>query len=223
MSVKAKEFQEERRARARKVRAERGARVRFPPDDGIGAFPLGEDGLPIPEETPGQAESRKAFGRFNAQRDRYPWWPEYLDLRAEGWDWRRAALIAWLASPKGKRWPRTQAELATAHLGLETDRTLRQWREDDPEIEERVAVYQVRPLFEHRRDVMDALVAVAKKHDHLSFQDRRLFLQLTGDVKPDGKAEREIDGQDEVGRVTDDEARAITDALAANAAGDGKA
>jgi hypothetical protein len=198
--------------------------VIYPPDDGIGAFPLGTDGQPISADTPGQKESRAAFERFNAARDKCPWWVEYLDLRAEGWDWRKAALIAWLASPKSKRWPKTLHELATEHMGLTDDRSLRQWREDDPEIDERVGVFQARPLFEHRRDVIEALVAVATRKDHLAHQDRKLFLTLTGDVRPDGKgAEPGLGGESDLDDVGEDEVGAIAGAMRDQAARSGAA
>jgi len=69
---------------------------------------------------------------------------------------------------------------------------LRKWREDDPAIDERVARLQVAPLFQHRRDVIEALVAVSKQHHHLAHSDRKLFLEMTGDYKP----KREITGKD---------------------------
>ena len=194
------EFQEERRARAREERKARGVRWKAPADDGIGAFPLGLDGRPISEDTPGQAESRAAFERFNDKRAKVPWWKEYLELRAEGWDWRRAALIAWLASPKSRRWPRTLLELATECLGLESDRAVRGWRKDDPEIDERAGRAQVAPLFEHRRDVIEALVAVAARKNHLAHSDRKLFLEMTGDYRPASKAKTEEEINAEIER-----------------------
>jgi len=190
--VEGNTVQEKRRRAAREERKSKGITWKAPPDDGIGAFPLGPDGQPIPEDTPGQAESQAAFENFNEGRNECPWWIEYLELRAEGWEWRKAALIAWMASPRTKRWPKTQAELATGHLGLESDRVLRKWREDDPAIDERVARLQVAPLFQHRRDVIEALVAVSKQHHHLAHSDRKLFLEMTGDYKP----KREITGKD---------------------------
>ncbi len=147
-------------------------------DDLPGAFPASE-------ATPGQAESRAAFERFNAQRDDLPWWNDYLALRQDGWDWRKAAFIAWLSLPSRQRRPKTQAQLADL-LGLRSDRTLRHWMQDDERIREAAAGERVALLFQHRRDVLDALVAVAKRHDHLAHSDRKLFLEMTGDHKPRG-------------------------------------
>ncbi|RPI64255.1 MAG: hypothetical protein EHM48_01150 [Planctomycetaceae bacterium] len=112
---------------------------------------------------------------------------DYLALRAEGWTWRKAALIAWSASPTKDRWPASQSELATQVLGLRSDRTIRKWREKDPGIDERISRAMVEPLMRHRRDVIDALVFVAKTEDPKAHPDRRMFLEMTGDYKPKGQ------------------------------------
>ncbi len=152
-------------------------KVPVPGDSAPGAFPA-------PEGTPGQAESVVAFGEFEAKRSACPWWTEYLDLRAEGWDWRKAAYIAWASSPAVGRWPETQEELADRVLGLKSDRTIRKWREKQPEIDSRIAEMQVAPLLRHRRDVINALVTVARDPDPRAHQDRKLFLEMTGDYRP---------------------------------------
>lgn len=214
----ANQVQDGRRRKAREKRRAAGQEWRNPPDDGEGAFP------PIAEDTPGQDESRVAFERFNLGRSKCPWWLEYLDLRAEGWDWRRAALIAWMASPAGRRWPKNQAELAQKALGLASDRVLRKWREDDPAIDERIARLQVEPLFIHRRDVINALVKVASRADHLAHGDRELFLKMTGDYKPlAGKIDLGGEGDDGFGDVGDDELDAIKEALRGKVKGSGAA
>jgi hypothetical protein len=158
--------------------------------------------FPAPAQTPGQAASRSAYEQFQAQlSDMRPgtakvkgksqtpecsWETDYLALRDEGWDWRKAAYIAWAASPATRRWPPTQRELATQVLGLKSDRVVRKWRDDDPKIDQRVAKLQVEPLLRHRRDVLEALIVVAKDPDYHAHQDRRLFLEMTGDYQPKG-------------------------------------
>lgn len=171
--------------------------------------------FPASELTPGQPESRAAYALFrewvgaihtedskvtelpkvlldhrpgSAILDEPPaWLPDYDALRAEGWKWRQAAFIAWAASPTTNRWPANQVELAKCVLGLRSDRTIRKWREKDPRIDERIGKLQVEPLFAHRRDVIDALIAVAKDHDPKAHPDRRMFLEMTGDYKPKGQ------------------------------------
>lgn len=111
------------------------------------------------------------------------WLGEWRELRAEGWDWRKAAYIAWKASPHIGRWPETQEDLAVKILGLRSDRVIRTWIAREPGIEERIARLQIEPLMRHRRDVIDALVATAAMPDPKAHQDRKLFLEMTGDYK----------------------------------------
>lgn len=112
------------------------------------------------------------------------WMEDYLKLREAGWSWRVAAYIAWAASPKQGRYPQSQKELATKFLGLRSDRVIYQWRRKNPAIMEVIALMQSAPLFEHRRDVIQALIASASDPDHRSNPDRKLFLELTGDYTP---------------------------------------
>jgi hypothetical protein len=109
---------------------------------------------------------------------------EYRLLRQAGWDWRIATFIAWKASPKRDRVPSTQDELAIQVLGLTSDRVITQWRQKYPEIDDVVATLQAAPLWEHRRDVINALVKSASNSDHRSNPDRKLYLEMTGDYTP---------------------------------------
>ncbi len=150
------------------------------------------------EATPGQRESRKAHAAFeDLVKDAAVWLDDYYRLRGEGWDWRRAAYIAWASSPVTDRWPKTQMELATKVLGLKTDRTIQKWRADDEHIDDRVAKMQIEPLMRHRRDVIEALISVASSHDPKAASDRRVFLEMTGDYKPKSTVQMQS-WQDEV-------------------------
>lgn len=111
----------------------------------------------------------------------------FLDLLDEGWPWRVAAFIAWAASPKQNRWPRTQDELARDVLGLTSDRQIAKWRKNNPAIEDLIADLQVAPMLEHRSDVIKALIQSATDPDYKSHQDRKLFLEITGDYVPTSK------------------------------------
>jgi hypothetical protein len=102
------------------------------------------------------------------------------------WDWRKALYIAWRCTPADRRWPVTVRELATGVLGLRDTATIRHWKQNDPEIEERVASLPKALLLEHVVDVLDALTQVAKTPDARSFQDRRLFLEMAGAYDPKG-------------------------------------
>jgi hypothetical protein len=171
--------------------------------------------FPASEATPGQHKSRSSYARFRQWVDgintedgkaldfpkvllkhkpgegilkkKPAWLDEYQALRAEGWDWRKAAFIAWAASPTINRWPDNQKELATRVLGLKADRTIRKWRENDPRIDERIGRLQIEPMWQHRRDVLDTLITVAKLADPKAHPDRRMFLEMTGDYKPKGQ------------------------------------
>lgn len=142
-------------------------------DDLTTAFPAGET-------TPGQADSRLARSAFLARLQEFGWWRDYMALRAEGWDWRKAAYIAWAASPAKGRNPATQEELATQVLGMRSDRTIRNWRKKDETIDKRVSSLLVEPMLEFRADVIDALKISASDPNPKSASDRRTFFQLVG-------------------------------------------
>jgi len=138
--------------------------------------------FPASEATPGQRESRLAYKQL-LESKRPAWWEDYLELRAAGIDWRKAAWIAWASSPVKGRWPETQEELATEVLGLKTARTIRKWREKNPELDDQVSLFQTAPLFKHRRDVIDALIKVASDPDHRSAGDRKTYFRMTNDLQ----------------------------------------
>lgn len=109
----------------------------------------------------------------------YGWYQEYVEL-SQRFAWRLAAYIAWAASPVKGRAPATQQELAQA-LGLKTDRTIRQWKEKDPTIDQEIEALQAAPLWQHRRDLYDALVKAATDGDVPAL---KLALEMTGDYVP---------------------------------------
>jgi hypothetical protein len=162
--------------------------------------------FPASETVPGQPESRSARARFLESKQDCPWFEEYEILRAEGWTWRLAAYIAWASSPVQGRWPRNLEELATQVLGMRSERSIRNWRKKRPEIDERVGRLQVEPLFRHRADVISALVEVASMPDPKAHQDRKLFLEMTGDYKPKGNVSLTgPDGDPLIIRIVDEE------------------
>lgn len=144
--------------------------------------------FPASEATPGQARSRQAREAFLEKREECVWWREYLELRLEGWDWRKAAYIAWASSPARDRWPDNMDLLATDVLGLKGARVIRHWREKDPTIDDRVADLQVAPLMQHRRDIFDNLIGRATGDDKYAFQYIKIALTITRDLeKKDAK------------------------------------
>lgn len=136
----------------------------------------------------------------------FPWMGEYRKLRDGGWDWRVAAYIAWAASPRDDRTPKTQDELAQGHLGLKSDRAISTWRRRNPAIDEMVALLQSAPLWEHRAEIYRALITVAKSAEYKGHNDRKLALELLGDYMPAAKLEAILSKSAKGGDVdTDDE------------------
>jgi hypothetical protein len=140
--------------------------------------------FPASERTPGQAQSRLAYRDIEEQLAAFPWWADYVGLRSQGWDWRKAVYIAWSASPGVDRLPPTQERLAVDVLGLSSDRVISKWREKQPQIETAIVELAAAPLLRHRRDIYDALIQCAIDPDPKTHQDRKLALELLGDYKP---------------------------------------
>jgi hypothetical protein len=145
--------------------------------------------FPASEKTPGQAASRQAYKGFTGLGDKPAWEADYNALRAEGWTWRVAIYIAWAASPTKDRWPATEEELANQVLGLKSSRSIRKWRTNKPEIDERVAEYKVEPVFRRLRDIIDTMITVATTPDSSGFQDRKLALTIGKVYDPKGTLE----------------------------------
>jgi len=114
------------------------------------------------------------------------------------WNWRKALYIAWKATPKRLRQPGTLEELADL-LGVNSG-TIRNWRRNDPEIDERVKTFPRKELMEHLVDVYDALVQVATTPEPSAHQDRKLFLELVDEYTPGSRVDAEL-------TVRDDDAR----------------
>lgn len=194
-------------------------------------------GFTAPGNAPGQAVSRASKERLEgllaarlappdpawaeASAEPVAWEALYRDLLEERtpdgklrWDWRKALYIAWSCVPTGQRWPKYEYELATDFLGLTNTRTIREWKLKDPEIEERIAAGPKRLLLGHVADVLEALVLVATQADARAHQDRKLFLEMTGQYKPAGKVELTGEGGGpidvrEVGELSDEELERI--------------
>lgn len=148
-----------------------------------------EGRFPATEGTPGQVESRASYARLEEMARKIPWWEEYLQLRFEGWDWRKAAYMAWAVMPSNRRWPETQEALAKEVLGLKSDRTIRKWLEKQPEMRLRIEQLKVGMLGAHLSDVIEAWVTVAKMPDPSAHKDRITYLEHQGVYKPRGAVE----------------------------------
>lgn len=165
--------------------------------------PTPTNGFTAPANAPGQTQSRASRKEFEEWLD-LPVDPADKELAAgvtalneaywrqldsgennDKWDWRKHAYIAWASIPKSLRWPKTMSEFADL-VGLTNTATIRKWRAKDPEISERIASLPKQLLSRHIADVMNALVAVASDPIPQAHQDRKLFLEITGQYNPKG-------------------------------------
>lgn len=138
------------------------------------------------------------------------WFDDYLRLKELGYEWRISAYIAWESSPKQNRWPATIQELATEVLGLKSPRVIYIWRKKNPNIDTVISMMQSAPLYAHRRDVIEALIAVATNPDYKGYQDRKLFFEMIGDHVPRNQIEvndKRAVKDDDLSALTDEELR----------------
>jgi len=137
------------------------------------------------------------------------WFDVYQQLIAAGWSWRIACYVAWAASPKINRLPKTQDGLARDVLGLNSDRRITEWRRKNPAIDELVGDLQAAPLLAHRADVIEALIQSASNHNYKNHQDRKLFLEMTNDYRPttDVNLTADVEDEGDMNRVHEDEMR----------------
>ena len=129
-------------------------------------------------------KSDEARRLFEAQYGDAAWMDDYFDLLAEGWTWRQAFYIIWASIPKKSRQPKTQYQLATEVLGLESDRVIRAWKEKNPALQMRIDALTRQTLGKARADIYDALIAAASDPNPRAHQDRKLALELMGDYTP---------------------------------------
>lgn len=188
---------------------------------------LGLD-LPAPEEDAGlsREEVQRVSMAARQQLDRRPetgdgepsWFADYLRLKELRFSWRVAAYIAWEASPRGSRCPETVAELATEVLGLKSPRVIYTWRKKNPAIDEIISVMQTEPLYEHRRDVIEALIAVASDPDYKGHSDRKLFFEMIGDYVPRSQVDlgKKKISDDDLSELSDEELRRLTERMSSS-------
>ena len=139
--------------------------------------------FPASEKTPGQRESRNAYRDLLNRKVKPKLWPIVEDLIAAGLTWRKAYYVAWRIVPKSMRQPKTLEELATDVLGLGSARTIRKWHQKDPQIEEFIAKWRLKPVMDRLSDSLDAMFAVAAKHTPEGNRDRRLHFEIAGIIK----------------------------------------
>jgi len=185
--------------------------------------PVQDPGAPSFEEIQARSEgARQLMERLvvepGADVDRWgetppDWFGHFIKLQ-EWFSWRIACYIAWAASPKQDRWPKTQEELATECLGLSSSRQISEWRKKYAKIDDAIALIQAAPLWEHRADIYEALVVVATTQDYKAHSDRKLALEMLGDYVPRSKIGPDIPGMaEDLGDLSDAELDVLSDEL----------
>jgi len=152
------------------------------------------------------------------------WFADYLRLKEFGFSWRVAAYIAWESSPKANRWPKTVTDLATEVLGLKSPRVIYTWRKKNAAIDEIISVMQTAPLYAHRRDVIEALIAVASDPDYKGHADRKLFFEMIGDYVPRSQVDlgKKKLSDDDLSELSDEELRRLTERMKGESEKDGE-
>ena len=112
------------------------------------------------------------------------WMEPLLYLLDHNWPWRQAVYIAWAASPRAERWPKTQELLATQVLGLTSDRVIAEWRRKNPAIETTIASLHSATLLNYAGDFIDALITSMSNPDYKHHPDRKLYGEMTGLYTP---------------------------------------
>lgn len=108
----------------------------------------------------------------------YAWYPAYQAIK-DRFEWRKAAYIAWSASPKRGRVPALEDEMAHL-LGYTAARTFRKWKKENPDIDAAIREMKLAPLDEHLADVLVAWIESAQIVGRDGHADRKLFLERAG-------------------------------------------
>ena len=129
---------------------------------------------------------------FEKTAEQGGWLSAYLDLRAAGLYWKKAAFAAWEAAPKSTRQPDTMLALAYL-LNYKSEQVFYKWRRQDWYHE--IGVNQLRQSIftRHLAEVDRATIAAAINGSHL---DRRLYYEQAGRgpvILPDFETERLAD------------------------------
>lgn len=156
-----------------------------------------------------QLRSDAARRVFEASEGAAPWLEDYWALLAEGWSWRQAVYLVWASQPKPTRQPKNQYELATEVLGLTSDRAIRDWRQENPAMEARIARLTASVLSKSRAEIYAALVEAASDPDPRAHSDRRLALEMMGDYVPRQKLLVGRELPDDLSEISDEELRML--------------
>lgn len=111
------------------------------------------------------------------------WSDTYQALLEEGWEWRKAAYIAWASLPAIGRQPATLGEFANL-IGLRSTKAIRAWRMKNKAIDLAVQRLSLGSLIDSAPAVIEALVESASDPNYKASPDRKLYFEMTGMYVP---------------------------------------
>ena len=148
----------------------------------------------------------------------FPGGDRYKALIRQGWEWRKAAYIAWASLPRGERFPKTLDTDKDGNpgfsqiIGLSDASAIRDWRSKNKAIDAMVSRFSMQGLMEHIADVDKALVESASDSSYKNKPDRDLFYLRTGVIVPRAKVGISIEDEsvgDALETMTDEQLIAL--------------
>lgn len=149
-------------------------------------------GLPVPDYTPDDQSHPAELALFEQMLGDLAWSDTYGALLGEGWEWRKAAYIAWASLPATTRQPSTMGEFASV-IGLSSTKPIRAWRLKNKAIDLAVQRLSLSNLLDSAPAVVDALITSASDANYKSAPDRKLYFEMTGMYVPRSKVGIGID------------------------------
>lgn len=176
---------------------------------------------PLVETIPGQEEAKRGKTYFfEYLATTFPYIEDVYKLMAQGWDWRKAILIVYEATPKAKRRPKTYKELAVDYLNLTGPRVFSDWRAKGSPIDE-TAVWLAReraiaPGPDRLAEVIEAAYRTAGIIGREGLGDRKMIFDMAGltPVSDNGKPKDPPDA--DIKAVTEEMSNAELDQFIAN-------
>lgn len=159
---------------------------------------MNQQNLPGIEADANQVDQQHSADRalFELMLGDLAWADTYLALMDEGWEWRKAAYIAWASLPASTRQPTTIGAFAQV-IGLRTTKPIRAWRLKNKAIDLAVQKLSLGSLLDDAPAVINALVESASDPNYKAAPDRKLFFEMTGMYVPRSKVGVGIEPADE--------------------------
>lgn len=113
------------------------------------------------------------------------WLSAYLDLKANGLHWKRAAFCAWYNAPKPARQPKNQDQLAEL-LNFKSPQVFYKWQKSSWFRELGIDRLRESILLQHLADVDRRMIKAAKSDDGAAgVAARRLYYEQVDKARPD--------------------------------------